>query len=346
MVIAGIWGWAPKPCFADWTKTIDCPSGRVYLDIRRDAGREEFCELQLPGSLKVRDGPSRWWYSEGHFGEGGIYKAGRKVGRWRECDRFDRCRDQTYNLLYPQEKARGVKPELPVSYSSGKYVVDFNSCWSTWVTRQTAESVVELNIGGGLIRCQITYIPSIDKDRPAENQGHYLCEIPYTVGVRKFDSLDLRKELPKIGLPQFCRQDDPPVTASAPDGPEAQAIALWANTRFLDSLTGKEVRAWTTIANMVDVECASLQRQEAGLEQLTVRLNEYAEKLVLERMGKDEIKADTCAGRFPLSAIGATRDASGHTLFTYGLSQNRMTAERQRACITTQIKLQPTCAPR
>jgi hypothetical protein len=37
---------------------------------------------------------------------------------------------------------------------------------------------------------------------------------------------------------------------------------------------------------MVDVECASLQRQQPGLERLTVRLNEYAEKLVLERMGK------------------------------------------------------------
>jgi hypothetical protein len=62
----------------------------------------------------------KFWYSEGHFGEDGIYKAGRKVGRWRECDRFDRCRDQTYNLLYPQERARGVKPEIPVSYSRWK----------------------------------------------------------------------------------------------------------------------------------------------------------------------------------------------------------------------------------
>jgi len=248
--------------------------------------------------------------------------------------------------VYPQEKARGVRPEIPVSYSGGKYVFDFNSCWSTWVARQTAESFLELNIYGGLIRCQITYIPSIEKDRPARNQGHYLCEIPYTVGVREFDSLDLRKELPKVGLPQFCRQDEPPATVSAPDGPAAGAIALWANTLFLDGLTGKEVLAWTVIANMVDVECAALQRQLHGPERLTVRLNEYAEKLVLERMGKDEIKAEACGGRFSLSNIGAARDASGRTLFTYGLSQNRMTAERQRACIITQIKLQPTCASR
>lgn len=346
MVIAGTWGLAPKPCLADWTKTIDCPNGRVYRDVRRDAGREEFCELPLPGALKVRDGPSRWWYSEGHFGEEGIYRAGRKVGRWKECDRFDRCGDRTYDLVYPQEKARGVKPEIPVSYSGGKYVFDFNACWSTWVTRRTAEFFLELNIVGNLIRCQVTYIPSIDKDRPAGNQGHYLCEIPYTVGVREFDSLDLRKELPKAGLPQFCRQDDPPLTANAPDGPAAQAIELWVNTRFLDGLTGKEARAWTPVANMVDVECAELHRQQVRPERLTVRLNEYAEKLVLERMGKDEIKADTCGGRFPLSTIEAARDASGRTLFTYGLSHNRRTAERQRACITAQIKLQPTCASR
>jgi hypothetical protein len=191
------------------------------------------------------------------------------------------------------------------------------------------------------------HVYSFDRQRQAGWKSRQLpLRNPVHDWRRELDSLDLRKELPKIGLPQFCRQADPPATASAPDGPAAQAIALWSNTRFLDSLTGKEVRAWTTIANMVDVECASLQRQQPGLERLTVRLNEYAEKLVLERMGKEEIKADTCAGRFPLLAIGAARDASGHTLFTYGLSQNRMTAERQRACIATQIKLQPTCGSR
>lgn len=122
-------------------------------------------------------------------------------------------------------------------------------------------------------------------------------------------TLDLRKALPKAGLPQFCRQDDPPVTVSLPDGLPAQAIALWANTPFVDARTGKEVRAWTTVANMVDVECAALQPQQRG---------------------KDEIKADACGGRFPPSAIAATHDASGRTLFTYGLSRNRKTAERRR----------------
>ena len=347
LFISVVLGWVwivPHRGFADWTKTIDCPAGRVDRDVRRDAGREEFCELLLPGSLKVRDGPSRWWYSEGHFGEEGSYQNGRKVGQWRECDRFGRCRDKTYDLVYPQERARGVKAEIPVSYSRGKYIFDFGSCWSTWVMRQTAESFLELNIVGGLIRCQVTYIPSVERDRPAENQGNYLCEIPYSVGVREFDSLDLRRELPKIGLPQFCRQDDPPVTASMPDGPAAQAFAIWVNQRFVDGRTNKQVRGWTTLANLVDVECAAINRQESGLERLTVRLNEYAEKLVLDRAGKDEMKADACGGRFPLSPINTTRDRSGRSLFVYGFSPNRATAKRQRGCIATQITLQPTCA--
>ena len=349
LFISVVLGWVwivPTQCFADWTKTIECPAGRVYRDVRRDAGREEFCELLLPGSLKVQDGPSRWWYSEGHFGEEGSYQKGRKVGRWRECGRFGRCRTQTYELLYPQERARGVKSAIPASYARGKYVFDFGSCWSTWVTRQPAESFLELNIYGGLIRCQVTYIPSVERDRPAGNQGHYLCEIPYSVGVREFDSLDLRRELPKVGLPQFCRQDDPPVTASMPDGPAAQAFAIWVNQRFVDGRTNRQVRGWTTLANLVDVECAAINRQELGPERLTVRLNEYAEKLVLDRAGKDEIKADACGGRFALSPIDTTRDGAGRSLFVYGFSPNRTTAERQRRCIATQVTLQPTCTSR
>jgi hypothetical protein len=113
---------------------------------------------------------------------------------------------------------------------------------------------------------------------------------------------------------------------------------------FLDSRTNKEVLAWETLANVVDVECAAFERRQSGPDRLTLRLNEYAEKLVLERMGKEEMKADTCGGRFPLSPIETTRGASGRTLFTYGLSQNRTTADRQRACITAQIKLQSKCA--
>ncbi len=342
LVLSGVWS-AAAQCLADWEKTIDCPAGREYRDVRRDAGRDEFCEILLPGSLRVRDGPSRWWYIEGHLGEEGSYQNGRKVGRWRECDRFDRCRDHTYELLYAQERANNAKPEIPVTYSGGKYRFDFSSCWSTWITHQTGESSLELNIYAGLIRCQVTYIPSVEKDRPAGNQRHYLCEIPYSVGVREFGSLDLRKELPKAGLPQFCRKDEPAVTS---DGPEAQALAVWVNTLFFNESAKKESRAWTTLANIVDVECASIKPQAKGPPVLTLRLNEYAEKLVLDRMGKDEMRADACGGRLPLSWIGTERDGSSRTLFRYGLSRDPATAKRQRHCLETQIQLQPICPSR
>jgi hypothetical protein len=75
-----------------------------------------------------------------------------------------------------------------------------------------------------------------------------------------------------------------------------------------------------------------------------VRLNEYAERLVLDRIGKDELKADACVGRFPLSWINTTRNASGRSLFVYGLSPDRTMAEHQRSCISSQIALQPACA--
>ncbi len=322
-----------QPCFAEWTRSVDCAAGRVYRDVRIDAGRDEFCELHLPGSLWVRDGPARFWYSEGHFGAAGTYSEGRKVGRWRECDRFDRCREQTY--------PRAVNPAIPVKYIRGKYVFDFRSCWSTWITRQTPESFLELNIVSGLIRCQVTYMPSTGTDRATGGPGTYLCEVPYAVGVREFDSLDLRTELPRAGLPQFCREDEPSGNLSMPDGSPAQAVAIWANTRFFDSRAQRQTRVWETLANRVDVECAALTP-----ERLTLRLNEYAERLVLDHMGKDEIRGDACGGRFPFSPMKTVRDAAGRTLFTFGLSRNPKTAEHQRACITSELEVKPSCAAR
>lgn len=131
-----------------------------------------------------------------------------------------------------------------------------------------------------------------------------------------------------------------------PNGPPAQALAIWVNQTFLSSRTKQQARAWTTLANVVDVECAAISRQQQGPDILTVRLNEYAEKLVLDRLRIDETKADACGGRFPLTALAATRDPAGRTLFNYALSRTATTAERQRACIASQVALQPTCAGR
>ncbi len=81
-----------------------------------------------------------------------------------------------------------------------------------------------------------------------------------------------------------------------------------------------------TIANAIDIECATLEEQRQGPEQLTVGLNKHAEKLVLDRIGKDEIRADTCTGRFPLYGMETLHDVSGRTLFRFSLSQNGMEA--------------------
>jgi hypothetical protein len=49
-------------------------------------------------ALKVRDGPFRSWFSEGHPGDEGTYRDGREVGRWKECNRFDKCSQVTTSL--------------------------------------------------------------------------------------------------------------------------------------------------------------------------------------------------------------------------------------------------------
>lgn len=119
-------------CFGEWVKTIHCPPGRVYRDLRKYAGREEFCELRLPGSLVVKDGPYRSWFSEGHLEAEGIYELGREVGQWNECD----------------------------PYANGEYTFDFASCRSTWITQTSHPDPINLNIiGTSPYRCEIAYTP-------------------------------------------------------------------------------------------------------------------------------------------------------------------------------------------
>jgi hypothetical protein len=80
--------------------------------------------------------------------------------------------------------------------------MDFKSCRSTWVTQATGSDPVCLNISGDYpYRCQISYIP--EKVLDHGGAGSYVCEVPFEVGQRKLASLDLLKELPLLGLPQF-----------------------------------------------------------------------------------------------------------------------------------------------
>jgi hypothetical protein len=182
---------------AQWTKTVDCPPDRVYRDIRIDAGRNEYCELLLPGDLAVLDGPFRGWYNADFLGYIGAYKMSREIGKWKECDRFGRCSEANYPA---------VSSELPVKYVDGKYIFDFASCPSAGITHLTAGVPdLHLNIGRSRDRCMIAHTPEI----AYQLRGGYTCSIPSSVGTRAFDSLDLISELPKLGLPQYCADTTP-----------------------------------------------------------------------------------------------------------------------------------------
>jgi hypothetical protein len=314
---------------AQWPRTITCPAGRDYREVKVDAGDDQFCVRQLPGDLWVRDGPSRWWYIEGHLGGEGGYVNGRKVGRWKECSRFDECRHENYSLLDPIEQQRGIKPDIPVTYGQGKYVFDFGSCWATWVTRQTDSSFVELNISGDQFRCDLTYIPSARPDIPVPSKRNYVCQVPYAVGVRAFDSLDLRTELPRAGLPQFCREDEMSGSQSF------RAVTFSAQVRFPSS----DQFPLVVLANMVDVECAAAESSK-----LTLRLNPYATRILLDHIHAKGFKIEACSGEYALSLAGTSPDGQGGTLFHVNLSESPAVAARQRACILAAAPVRRSCA--
>jgi hypothetical protein len=293
-------------CFADGNQTIVCPAGRVHRDIRKDAGGEEFCELLLPGSLAVKDGPYRFWFSEGHPGSEGAYRDGRQVGIWEECDRFDRCQKKTYDAIFPEEQKRSsFRPEIPVSYVNGQYRFDFASCRSTWITETDSSDPINLNIlGGSPYRCEIAYIPQNVLEHGGK--GDYFCRIPYWVGIRSFDSLDLIRELPLNGLPQFCH-----------------SIYSTGEPLLVQDSHGFPV------ATTVDVQSAGMP---AGSNVLVLKMNKYAADLL--------IQAANAAGPLTtllcfnaLSKPEIAKDSNGVLLFTYMMSSSRAVAEKERACV-------------
>jgi hypothetical protein len=305
---------SPANCRAQWTKDIDCPPGTVYRDLRRDAGRNEFCERILPGSLKVNDGPSRSWFSVDHPGDQGAFQTGRKVGPWKECDRFDHCRDQVYELSFPYEKDRPeFRPEVPVSFQDGKFMFDFGSCWSTWVSQDGTD--LNLNIVSTPYRCNISYIPQHVLEHGGE--GDYFCQLPFSLGKRAIDSLDLRGELPKLGLPQFCR----------PISRKGEALMLLRN--FLE------------VATSIDVDCATIVHPGSGPEMLNFQLNHYATDLVTQVATKQGPLTTRIRGSDD-QPTQILRDAD-RILFAYPLSAASKKAEAQKKLIAEEIGLKPAC---
>jgi hypothetical protein len=274
----------------------------------------------------VKDGPYRSWFSERHPGAEGNYKEGRQVGVWKECDRFDRCKQTVYKPAFPEEKQTpGFKPQIPLSFVNGKYIFDFASCRSTWITETDKQDPINLNIvRGSPYRCAITYIPQSVLAHGGE--GNYLCSIPSAVGIRRLNSLDLRRELPQLGLPQFCwptRRTGEPI------------LIQKENFRGTLRVLGP------ALATTVDVECATIVHDEAGHELLTIRLNKYAADLVKEVEREGPLATLLCLDQIEGPKI--VLDPSGNTLFTYTLSANPIDAREQRKCVAEAVGIEASC---
>lgn len=199
-------------CFGQRAKTITCPAGRVYRWVPNGAGGGESCEKLLPGSIDVKDGPYKFWFNPNLQGATGIYDEGRKTGRWAECNSSGKCEQVDY--VYPEEKQHpGFKPEVPVSYVDGKYVFDFASCRTTEISHLAdGEPDFEMTFTAHPDGCFIVREPV---ETAFREQLEYLCKVPFGAGRVSVVSMDLKRELPKSGLPQYCQS---PQSVRAPSG--------------------------------------------------------------------------------------------------------------------------------
>lgn len=72
---------------------LDCPDGTRPRLAESAAGLRLWCE-DAAGRMH---GPARSWFNAGRYlMSRGRYEAGERVGRWIECDRFERCRVRHY----------------------------------------------------------------------------------------------------------------------------------------------------------------------------------------------------------------------------------------------------------
>jgi hypothetical protein len=241
------------------------------------------------------------------------------VGKWEECNRFNHCEIRDYEKVFPEEKLRpAFRSEVPVSLQKGKYRFDFASCRSTWVTQAIGPDPIELNIGGGRkYNCEISIFPRSVMEHGGG--GDYTCWVPYAVGVRTFDTLDLMKEFPRIGLPQFCRPEQ--------NYPEPFMIR-----------SGIEEFAFS-----LDLVCATSGRTADGRGVLRIKLNRFASNLVREASrAKEPLNTILCSKEIEGPQVAT--DSAGKTNVSYQPSTDAAEARRQLKCFREKVKVPMPCS--
>ena len=195
--------------------------------------------------------------------------------------------------------------------------MDFESCRSTWVTQATGANPINLNIQGDYpYHCEASYIPQNVLDHGGK--GSYVCFIPFEVGRRKLASLDLRKELPLLGLPQFCKE------VSKTGEPLMIRDDVW------------------DVATSVDVECATITTGKIANGTLKIRLNQFASELV-RKASENPTTFNTLLCQRPIASPKLSVDDSGHTVLTYRFSSDLAEAGTQKRCVREQLKCQMPC---
>jgi hypothetical protein len=305
-----------------WKEKIICPAGSIHRDIHQvnSQGREEYCEVDLPGSLVIKDGPYRFWLSDDdRHPTTGNYRLGREIGTWNDCDRFNRCSSITHDAPFPEERKRGAfRPEIPVRYVQGEYRFDFGSCRSTWITQRGGPEDVSLNIGGSNpYRCVISFLPQHFIDGGGD--GSYSCFIPYSVGTRSFPSLDLMREFPRAGLPQFCQ----------PQSTSAEPLMI---------SEGSDGVAYST-----DVICASFRHRENGNAVLALQLNPIVTDLVIQTAAvRGPLNTSLCSD--PIEGPQIVREINGTVTLALELSADKAKARTQQKCIRGSLPIKADCA--
>lgn len=317
--------------------TIQCEAGLTYHDERNtDGWGAEYCARELGGHMSVKVGPYKFWES-GKTNSEGVYRDGREVGTWRDCDRFGRCRTIDHDQMSTPTRA-GRQEEVPVSFVDGRYRFDFQSCRATWVDVDLPGRRWVLNIGDSHGRCSVSIFPV---DATWSKSEGATCQVPFQVGVGESPTIELWRT-----MPWFCELS-PSLVDGKIDSPEwfrATAYGALPSGRYP---VVKEELGW--IAWSPDVTCAAIETPPVGPPQLRVRLNQYAEPTMTAHIAAGhEVQTRFCGSgtaAFTLTNVTMSGD-DGHRVFSYALSGNAAAARAQRACIARKVTLQATCEAR